>query len=63
MWDDPIVQEVRNAREVHAAQFNYDLEAIYCDLKEQEKKSGRTFVSYPPRRVRIPPKSGSLRRS
>ena len=51
MWEDPIVEEVRKVREAHAAQFNYDLWAIYRDLKEQERKSGRAFVSYPPRRV------------
>ena len=50
MWEDPIVAEVRKVREAHAAKFNYDLLAIYRDLKEQEKQSGRTFVSYPPRR-------------
>jgi hypothetical protein len=52
MWEDPIVAEVRKIREAHAAKFNYDLLAIYRDLKEQEKRSGRTFVSYPPRRCK-----------
>jgi hypothetical protein len=51
MWEDPIVEEVRLARDAHAAKFNYDLQAIYRDLKEQEKQSGRTFVSYPPKRI------------
>lgn len=46
IWSDPIVDEVRRAREVYAARFNYDLRAIYRDLKEQEKRSGRKFVSY-----------------
>lgn len=45
MWIDRIVEETRKAREEHAAKFNYDLEAIYRDLKEQEKKSGRNVVS------------------
>ena len=49
MWEDPIVAEVRKVREAHAAKFSYDLLAIYRDLKEQEKRSGRTFVSYSPR--------------
>ena len=53
MWEDPIVEEVRKVREAHAAQFNYDLWAIYRDLKEQERKSGRAFVSYPPRPVQL----------
>jgi len=51
MWEDPIVSEIRRGRDEHAARFNYDLRAICEDLREQEKKSGRKFVSYPPRRV------------
>ena len=51
MWEDPIVAEIRRIREEHAARFNYDLWAMYEDLKEQERKSGRKFVSYPPRRI------------
>ena len=49
MWDDPIVAEVRKTRGEHAAKFHYDLEAIYRDLKERERDSGRTYVRYPPR--------------
>lgn len=49
MWEDPIVAEVRKIREAHAVQFNYDLKAIYQDLKQQEQASERVFVSYPPR--------------
>ena len=49
--NDPIVDEVRRVRDAHAAMFNYDLDAIFQDIKEQEKKSGLTFVSYPPRRT------------
>lgn len=48
---DPIVDEVRDARDAHAALFNYDLDAIFQDIKEQERKSGLKFVSFPPRRV------------
>ena len=44
-WSDPIVDEVRRARDAYAARFNYDLRAIYRDLKEQEKRSGRRLVS------------------
>ena len=49
MMDDPIVAEVREVRNRHAAQFNYDLDAIYRDLKEREKASGRSYVRYAPR--------------
>ena len=45
-WSDPIVDQVRRARDAYAARFNYDLRAIYRDLKEQEKRSGRKLVSY-----------------
>ena len=43
--NDPIVDEVRRIRDAHAAHFNYDLDAIYQDIKEQERKSNRKFVS------------------
>ena len=46
-WSDPIVDEVRRVREAYAARFNYDLRAIYRDLKEEEQRSGRKVVSYP----------------
>ena len=44
----PIVAEVRRVREAHAARFNYDLDAIFRDIKEQEKQSGLKFVSFGP---------------
>jgi hypothetical protein len=43
--NDPIVDEVRQVRDAHAARFNYDLDAIFRDIKEQEKKSGLTFIA------------------
>ena len=49
--NDPIVDEVRKVRDAHAARFNYDLDAIFRDIKEQEKRSGRTFVSFAPRKL------------
>lgn len=42
--NDPIVDEVRRIRDAHAARFNYDLDAIFRDIKEREKKSGLKFV-------------------
>lgn len=42
---DPIVDEVRQIRDAHTARFNYDLDAIFQDIKEREKKSGLKFVS------------------
>jgi hypothetical protein len=43
--NDPIVDEVRRVRDAHAARFNYDLDAIFRDIKEREKKSGHKFVA------------------
>lgn len=54
MNPDPIVDEVRKAREAHAAQFQYDLVAICRDLKKKERQSGHPVVSKPPR-LRLKP--------
>jgi hypothetical protein len=43
--NDPIVDEVRQVRDAHAARFDYDLDAIFRDIKAQEKKSGLKFVA------------------
>lgn len=51
-WIDSIVEGVRKVREAHAAQFAYDFDKIYHDIKKQEHKSGRTFVSYPAKRIK-----------
>ena len=51
MWRDPIVAEVRQAREAHAAQFNFGLRAIYRALKAQEDQSQRKKASFAPKRI------------
>ena len=45
LWEDPIVKEVRKVRDAFAKRFDYDLDAILRDLKEKERRSGRTVVS------------------
>jgi len=50
MWNDEIVEEVRKNREAYAAKFNFDLQAIYEDLKKAEKKSGHKKVSFKPKK-------------
>jgi hypothetical protein len=42
--NDPIVDEVRRVRDAHAARFNYDLDAIFQDIKRREKESGLVFI-------------------
>ena len=48
---DPIVAEVRKARDEHARRFNYDLKKICADLRRIEKQSGHRVVTRPPRRL------------
>ena len=38
MWKDPIVEEIHKIREEHAREHNFDLDAIFLSLKEEEKK-------------------------
>ncbi len=60
MYQDPIVAEVRAIREAYAQEFNFDLQAIFRDMQEQEKKSGGKFVSFPPRPAqKVTPKAPS----
>ena len=48
---DPIIAEVRAVRDQHAARFDYDLEAIFRDIRARQKASGREYVRYPARRA------------
>jgi hypothetical protein len=49
--EDPIVEEIRKLREEHAARFNYDVDAIFDNLKKLETERGLTVVSLEPKRV------------
>ena len=49
MWEDPIVEEIRKHSEEYAAKFNFDLKAVFHDLKKKEDQSGRTVVSLKPK--------------
>jgi len=41
MWKDEIVEEVHQYREAYAAKFNFNLQAIYHDLKNRAKKQAQ----------------------
>lgn len=47
IWSDPIVEEVRRIRDAYAAQFQYNLRAIFRDLKRQEQCGGYPIVPPP----------------
>lgn len=48
--EDPVVAQVRRAREAYAGRLGFDLQTIYHDMKRQEQAGGRPTVSLPPRR-------------
>ena len=50
MWKDEIVEEVRKYREAYAAKFDFNLQAMYEDLKKAEKKSKHKRVSFKPKK-------------
>jgi hypothetical protein len=54
---DEIVDQVRAAREAHAARFNYDLAEMYKDLKAKEQAGSRNIAGLQP--VEPQPKTGS----
>ena len=51
---DPIIAEVRAIRRAYAARFDYDVEAIFKDLRARQEASGREYV-------RLPAKTGRAR--
>jgi hypothetical protein len=53
MWNEEIIEEVRKIRFEYSAKFNHDLEAIFKDIREQERKSKREVVSRPPRKPEL----------
>lgn len=48
-WEDPIVTEVRTAREALLAACAYDLEEFCRCLRQEQQAGGRRVVTLPPR--------------
>ena len=44
MWEDPIVAEVHRAREELAAAFDFDVKAIFADLRKRQAALGARLV-------------------
>lgn len=49
--DDPIIAELRAIREAYAARFDYDVEAMFRDIRARQEASGREYVRLPARRT------------
>jgi hypothetical protein len=47
--NDPIVEEVRKARDDYARRFSYDLHAMCADLRREQELAGGPIVSFPKR--------------
>jgi hypothetical protein len=48
MWTDEIVEEIHRIREQYAKSFDYDLDAIFADLRKKEAESGKEVVNLSP---------------
>lgn len=50
MWKDEVLEEIHKFREEYAKSFNYDIQAIFDDLRQKQEKQaacGRRIVSTP----------------
>lgn len=47
---DPIIAELRAIRQEYAARFNYDVDAMFRDIRARQEASGREYVRLPSRR-------------
>lgn len=49
MEDDNVLARIRAYRDAHAAKFNYDIEAMFRDVRSRQGKDGRVVLSPPPK--------------
>ena len=47
---DSIIAELRAIRQAYAARFDYDVEAMFGDLRARQEASGRDYVRLAARR-------------
>lgn len=43
---DPIVEEIHKIREEYAEKFNFDIDAMFEDLREKQSKSDHKIISF-----------------
>ena len=51
---DPIIAEVWAIQKAYAARFDYDVDAIFKDLRARQEASGREYVRLPAPRAESP---------
>ncbi len=55
MWKDPIIEELYQIRQEYAKEFNYDLKAMFEDLKAKERlNTTNPIVSLPVQKRQVP---------
>ena len=54
MWEDPLVAEVDRTREMLAAKYNFDVEAIFADIRRRQAALDERLV---PQRTRAEPQA------
>ena len=47
---DPIIAELRAIRRAYAARFDYDVDAMFRDIRARQEASGREYVRLSSRR-------------
>jgi hypothetical protein len=45
MWEDPIVEEVHQTRKQLAAQFGFDVQAVFADMRKRQSALGARLVT------------------
>lgn len=48
---NPIIAELRAIRQAYAARFDYDVDAMFSDIRARQEVSGRVYVRLPARRT------------
>jgi len=51
MYKDPILEDIHKYREEYAKSFNYDLKAMFEDLRKKQMSRGRKVVKLPIKRI------------
>ena len=60
---DPLIAEIRAVRDEYAARFDYDVAAMFRDLRARQDASKRVYVHRPARAVAAPLGVGNSRGS
>ena len=58
MWKDPIVEEIHRTREKLAAEYNFDVKAMFAALRKREASLGGRLV---PQKKRAEPTAEAAR--